>query len=142
MNIDDLIKLVMKAAYKVHNTLGAGFLEKVYEKALLIELKKYDLDVETQFPIPVFYEDVQVGDYYADLFIENCLIVELKTVEVLTVSHEKQLVNYLAATGIDDGLLLNFGSSVIVKRKYRLYKKSQNSQNYRISTEFTKEENL
>ena len=123
--MDDLIKLVIKAAYKVHNTLGAGFLEKVYEKALLIELDKCNLEVENQYAIPVFYENTQVGDYYADLFVENCLIVELKAVENLTVSHEKQLINYLAATGIDDGLLLNFGSSVIVKRKYRQYSKGQ-----------------
>ena len=121
MDINDLIKLVIKAAYKVHNTLGAGFLEKVYEKALLMELSKCNLVVETQYPVPVYYENMQVGDYYADLFVENCLIVELKAVENLTIAHEKQLVNYLAATGIDDGLLLNFGSSVIVKRKYRKY---------------------
>ena len=130
MNIDDLIKLVIKAAYNVHNTLGAGFLEKVYERAMLIELKKYNLDVATQYAIPVYYENTQVGDYYADLFVENRLIVELKAVENLSIAHEKQLINYLAATGIDDGLLLNFGSSVVVKRKYRLYTK-----NHRI-TEF------
>ena len=121
MDINDLIKLVIKSAYKVHNTLGAGFLEKVYEKALFIELKKCDLVVETQYSVPVYYENTQVGDYYADLFVENCLIIELKAVENLTIAHEKQLVNYLAVTGIDDGLLLNFGSSVIVKRKYRKY---------------------
>jgi len=121
MDINDLIKLVIKSAYKVHNTLGAGFLEKVYEKALFIELKKCDLAVETQYPVPVFYENTQVGDYYADLFVENCLIIELKALENMTVAHERQLVNYLAATGIDDGLLINFGSSVVVKRKYRVY---------------------
>ena len=124
MDVDDLIKLIIKATYKVHNTLGAGFLEKVYEKALSIELNKHNLTVETQYSIPVYYENTQVGDYYADLFVENCLIVEIKAVENLTVAYEKQLVNYLVATGIDNGLLLNFGSSVAVKRKYRLYKKN------------------
>ena len=121
MDINELIKVVIGAAYKVHNALGAGFWEKVYEKAMLIELKKSNLEVETQYPVPVYYENTQIGDYYADLFVEKCLIIELKAVENLTIAHEKQLVNYLAATGIDNGLLINFGSSVVVKRKYRVF---------------------
>jgi GxxExxY protein len=123
MNIDDLIKKVIGAAYKVHNTLGAGFLEKIYEKALLIELHKLGIEVEEQYPIPVYYEEIKVGDYYADLFIDDCLIIELKAIENLSLAHEKQLVNYLSATKIDDGLLINFGSSVCIKRKYRIYNK-------------------
>jgi GxxExxY protein len=127
-DINDLIKQVIGAAHKVHNTLGAGFLEKVYEKALTIELKKLGLSVENQYPITVYYDDEIVGDYFADLFVEDCLIIELKAVENLAVAHEKQLVNYLTATDIDDGLLINFGSSVVVKRKYKTYRKSHNSQ--------------
>jgi GxxExxY protein len=130
MIMDDLIKKVIGVAYKVHNTLGAGFLEKIYEKALLIELHKLGLEVEEQYPIPVYYEEIKIGDYYADLLIDNCLIVELKAVENLSVAHERQLINYLSATKVDDGLLINFGSSVQIKRKYRIYNKRKiNEQN-------------
>lgn len=122
--MDKLIEKVIGATYKVHNTLGAGFLEKIYERSMLIELRKLGIEVEGQFPISVYYDDIRVGDYNADLFVDNCLVVELKAVENLTVAHEKQLVNYLAATKTDDGLLINFGSSVQVKRKFRTYKKS------------------
>jgi GxxExxY protein len=121
--MDEIIRKVIGAAYKVHNTLGAGFLEKIYERCMLIELHKLGIKAEGQFPISVYYDGTKVGDYYADLFVDNCLIVELKAVENLAVAHEKQLVNYLAATKIDDGLLINFGSSVLFKRKYRIYKK-------------------
>jgi len=122
--IDELIKKVIGIAYIVHNTLGSGFLEKIYEKAMVIELRKTNIFVEPQFPIPVYYDNVQIGDYYADLFIEQRLIVELKTIENISVAHEKQLLNYLTGTIIDDGLLINFGtSSVQVKRKFRVYKK-------------------
>jgi GxxExxY protein len=125
-DIDELIKRVIGAAYTVHNTLGAGFLEKIYERALRLELKSQGINVETQYPIPVYYADEKIGDYYADLFVESCLIVEIKTVECLHPAHEKQLVNYLSATNMDDGLLINFGSSVQVKRKYRVYNKISN----------------
>jgi GxxExxY protein len=120
-DVDELIKTVIGAAYTVHNTLGAGFLEKIYERALCMELKKQGLNVEVQYPVPVYYAGEKIGDYYADLFVEDCLIIEIKTVENLNQMHEKQLVNYLAATNTDDGLLINFGSSVHVKRKYRVY---------------------
>lgn len=123
-NIDDLIKKVIGIAYTVHNTLGCGFLEKVYEKAMLIELRKANILAENQYPIPVFYDNEQIGDFYADLFIEKRLIVELKTVENLASSHEKQVINYLTGTEIDDGLLINFSTtSVQIKRKFRVYKK-------------------
>ena len=123
-DIDILIQKVIGASYVVHNKLGAGFLEKVYEKALAVELKKQDIDFQIQYPIDVYYDEVKIGDYYADLFIDNRLIVELKAVETLTVAHEKQLINYLSATKIDDGLLINFGSgSVQIKRKFKTYKK-------------------
>ena len=114
---------IINCAFKVHNTLGAGFLEKVYENALIIELRKNGFHVEKQYNIPVFYEGEQVGDYYADLFINQKLIIELKAVENIHPKHEVQLVNYLAGTGLDIGLLINFGSSVEVKKKFRVYKK-------------------
>jgi GxxExxY protein len=94
----------------------------VYENALRIELVKLGLEVKQQEPIKVYYEGQVVGDYYADLWVENQVIVELKAVQMLSKEHEVQLVNYLAATGIDTGLLLNFGPSVQVKRKFREYK--------------------
>ena len=121
---DELTEKIIGAAYKVFNALGAGFLEKVYEKAMVIELRKSGLNVERQKPIKVYYEGELIGDYYADLYVNNQVIVELKAVEELCKAHEQQLVNYLVATKIDTGLLINFGSSVKVKRKFREYKKS------------------
>lgn len=105
-------------------TLGAGFIEKVYEKTMVIELCKSGLKVERQKPIKAYYEGELIGDYFADLYVNDQVIVELKAVEELCKAHEQQLVNYLVATNIDIGLLINFGSSVIVKRKYREFKKS------------------
>jgi len=121
MNEDVLTKKIIACAFKVHNKLGAGFLEKVYENSMVIELKMNGLKVEQQFPIPVFYENIQVGDYYADLLVNDEIIVELKAVENLTKQHEVQVVNYLNGIGHEIGLLINFGSSVSVKRKYRRY---------------------
>ena len=104
--------------------LPAGFLESVYQKAMLIELKKKGLHAEGEMPISVYYDDCIVGEYRADIVVENKVIVELKAVANLLPVHEAQLVNYLTATKIDDGVLINFGSEHIeVKRKYRLYKK-------------------
>jgi GxxExxY protein len=114
---------IIGCAYTVHNKLGAGFLEKVYENALRIELLKNGFEVKQQFAIEVFYDNQVVGDYVADLLVNNQFILELKAVEVLHSRHEVQLVNYLNGTGLDIGILINFGSSVEVKRKYRKYKK-------------------
>jgi GxxExxY protein len=122
MNEDDLTKKIIGCAYKVHNTLGPGFLEKVYENALRIELEKLGLRVKQQEPINVSYEGQVVGEYYADLWVEERVVIELKALQTLVKQHEVQLVNYLAATNIESGLLLNFGSSVQVKRKFREYK--------------------
>jgi len=122
MQHEELTKQIIACAYKVHNTLGAGFLEKVYENALAIELRKNGFDVKQQYPIKVYYEDEIVGDYFADILVNNIIIIELKAVENLAPIHETQLVNYLNGTGLDIGLLINFGSSVTVKRKYRIYK--------------------
>jgi len=117
---EELTELIIGAAFTVHNALGPGFLEKVYENALVVELQHQGLFVEAQIPIPVLYKGITVGDFVADLFIENCLLIELKAVEQVHPKHEAQLVNYLTATGIDIGLLINFGASVSVKRKYRV----------------------
>ena len=126
--IDSLTQTVIGCAYGVHNSLGGGFLEKVYENAMRIELTAVGLAVKQQYPIPVRYRGQIVGDYYADLLVEDCLIIELKAGLVIGRLHEVQLVNYLVATGIDDGLLINFGKSVEVRRKFRIYKKRQDSQ--------------
>ena len=113
----DLTSEIIKRFYIVYNKLGYGFLEKVYEKAMKFELVKSGLKVECQKPIHVFYEDELVGEYYADLLIADKVIVELKAAESLCRDHELQLINYLKATDIEVGLLLNFGKSPEVKRK-------------------------
>jgi GxxExxY protein len=119
MKDDDLTRQIIGCAYKVHNALGEGFLEKVYENALRIELEKLGLNIKQQEPINVTYEGQLVGEYYADLWVDERVVIELKAIQTLTQRHEVQLVNYLTATGIDNGLLLNFGPSVQVKRKFR-----------------------
>ncbi|MDX6444801.1 MAG: hypothetical protein QOH71_1875 [Blastocatellia bacterium] len=119
MTADDLTHIIIGCAYKVHNTLGPGFLEKVYENALRIELEKAGFRVKQQEPINVVYDAHIVGQYYADLWVNERVVVELKAALVLAKAHEVQLVNYLTATGINDGLLINFGPSVQVKRKFR-----------------------
>ena len=121
MEINELTKCVIGCAYKVHKELGAGFLEKVYENVLKIELEDSGVTVVQQYPVPVNYRGRMVGDFYADLLVEGKVIIELKAVQKLAKEHEVQLVNYLAATGIDNGLLINFGSSVEIKRKFRKY---------------------
>src|SRR3979411_855622 len=107
MTVDDLTHIIIGCAYKVHNTLGPGFLEKVYENALRIELEKQRLTVKQQQPISVTYDGQLVGEYYADLFVEQRVVVEVKGVQSLVREHEAQLVNYLTATGINIGLLIN-----------------------------------
>ena len=123
MDINILTERVIRCSYTVHNHLGPGFLERVYENALCMELGTDGFDVKQQYPIPVFYKGVVVGDFYADFLIDDRLIVELKAIQNMGREHEVQLVNYLAATDIDDGLLINFGKSVEVKRKFRRYRK-------------------
>lgn len=108
---------IIRRFYIVYNTLGYGFLEKVYEKSLKIELEKASFLVERQKPINVFYENELVGEYFADLLVENRVILELKAAETLCEDHECQLINYLKATDIEIGLLLNFGKKPEVKRK-------------------------
>jgi GxxExxY protein len=112
---------IIGCAFTVHRKLGFGFLEKVYENAMVLELGKCGLSVQQQVPITVRYDNQPVGEYIADLLVENKIICELKANIASASEHEVQLVNYLVATGIDIGLLLNFGKSVTVKRKYREY---------------------
>lgn len=121
--IDQLTEEVIGLAMKVHRTLGPGFLESVYQKALTLELTRAGCHVDSEKPLRVLYEGVVVGDFVADLLVDERLILELKAVQTLTVAHEVQTVNYLAATRVDDALLLNFGtSSLQFKRKRRLPK--------------------
>lgn len=120
----DLTREIIAAAYCVHKGLGGGFLEKVYENALVIELEARGFEVSQQVPIPVRYEGRLVGEYFADLLVERSVICELKAVDALSRTHEVQLVNYLTATGYETGLLLNFGNSVTVKRKFKVGRQS------------------
>jgi GxxExxY protein len=118
----DLTEKVIACAFAVHNDLGPGFLERVYENALAIELAEQGLQFQQQIRLTVYYRGREVGEYYADFLIENRLICELKAVITLSRQHEVQLVNYLAATGINTGLLINFGNSVNIRRKFRIYR--------------------
>jgi GxxExxY protein len=105
----DITRQIIGAAFEVHNVLGYGFLEKVYENALIRELQLSGLHVVAQYPIKVEYKDAEVGEYYADIIVEDKVVVELKTGESLNPIHEAQLLNYLKATGIKIGMLINFG---------------------------------
>jgi GxxExxY protein len=109
--------VIINCFYKVYNTLGFGFLEKVYENALYLEMMNQGLNCKKQVPITVFYHGNAVGDYYADIIVENEIILELKAVEILIEEHEIQLINYLKATRMEVGLLLNFGKKPEIKRK-------------------------
>ena len=113
----DITESIIKAFYTVYNTLGYGFLEKVYENAMKVELINMGLYVEQQKNIKVYYESEQVGDYYADLMVNELVIVELKAAENLCEEHEAQLLNYLKATDIEVGMLINFGKEPQFKRK-------------------------
>ena len=112
-----LTEKIIQVFYKVYNTLGYGFLEKVYENAMFHELTSMGLDVKRQHPIVVFYDSVEVGSYYADLIVEDTVIIELKAAEGICEEHECQLINYLKATDVEVGLLLNFGKKPQIKRK-------------------------
>ena len=112
-----MARAVVQSFYAVYDTLGYGFLEKVYESALAMEVAQRGFQVERQAPIEVFYKGEVIGTYFTDLLIERCLIVEIKAVENLALEHEAQLLNYLKATEINLGLLVNFGPKPQVKRK-------------------------
>ena len=117
----DLCGQVIDAAMEVHSTLGPGFLESVYQNALIWELRKAGLRSEAEKPISVHYDGQLVGAFTADVLVDDAVIVELKAVQTLTKADEVQLVNYLVATGFDEGLLLNFGAERLeFKKKFRL----------------------
>ena len=113
----ELTDHIIAAFYKVYNTLGYGFLEKVYLNALAVELSSEGYDIEKQKRIDVYYLGEKVGDYFADLIVDELVILELKAHECLLEQHENQLLNYLRATDIEVGLLLNFGKNPEVRRK-------------------------
>lgn len=113
---EELTNAIICAYYNVYNTLGHGFLEKVYENALVVELKKSGLSVTQQEAVKVFYDGAQVGDYFADITVNGLVILELKAVEALKNEHFAQLTNYLKATDKEVGLLLNFGRKPEFKR--------------------------
>lgn len=120
MKHEELTKKIIGCSYEVYNRMGYGFLESVYEKCLLIEFKKAELNAEAQKRIAVIYENQNVGDFIADIVVENQVILELKSVRHIAKEHEVQLVNYLTATKKDVGLIINFGEhKVEVKRKVR-----------------------
>lgn len=123
MNIEEAIKTIIQCAYNVRIHLSAGFLESVYQKALLIELQEKGIHADTETPINVYYKNQIVGEFRADIMVEGEIIIELKSVQHLLPIHEAQLVNYLTATHKDHGLLINFGGERIeIKRKFREYK--------------------
>lgn len=113
----DLTEAVIKSFYHVYNTLGYGFLEKVYENALNVSLTRSGLVVQQQWPIAVSFEGEPVGEYFADLLVNDSVIIEIKAAESLALEHEAQLINYLKATGRQVGLLLNFGPKAEFRRK-------------------------
>ena len=108
---------IIKAFFRVYNILGYGFLEKVYENARIVELKKLGLSVVAQHPIRVLYENIVVGEYFPDILVENSVIVEIKTAKAIVVEYEAQLLNYLKATKLEVGLTLNFGPKPEFSRK-------------------------
>jgi GxxExxY protein len=120
MEHEELTKSIIGCAYRVFNTLGAGFLESVYHQSLLIELRLAGLFAQPQVGLDVYYHDTPVGRFFADIIVNDTVIIELKAIEELAKIHEVQLVNYLVATGKPVGLVINFGpDSVVVRRKVR-----------------------
>lgn len=123
MDIEQLVSDVIDCGYDVHHVQCPGYLESVYKNAMCIELKKRGFNYEVEYPIDVKYNGILVGQFRADIIVEHRLILELKAVENVTKAHEAQLVNYLTATGIEDGLILNFGTEKYHPvRKYLHYK--------------------
>jgi GxxExxY protein len=120
MEYREFTEKIIGCAYRVYNTMGFGFLESVYEKCMLIELHKEGLSAEAQHPITVYYDNEIVGEFVADILVEDKIVLELKSVRQIVKAHEVQLVNYLVATGKPIGLILNFGErKVEIKRKIK-----------------------
>lgn len=122
----DITDKIIEAFYKVYNELGFGFLEKVYQNALFLELSAMDLFCEKQKQIKVHYNGQVIGEYFADLIVNGCVILELKASEALVEEYEMQLINYLKATDIEVGLLLNFGKKPQFRRKLFTNDKKKN----------------
>ncbi len=114
---EDITKKIIKCFYKVYDELGSGFLESVYEKALMVELKDIGLKADNQKSLDVYYKNQLVGEFKSDIIAEDKIIIEIKAVSNLTTQHEAQLINYLKATGIKVGLLVNFGNKLEFKRR-------------------------
>ena len=114
---EEMTDKIIKAFFTVYNTLGIGFLEKVYENAMLIELHMCGFNTESRKQIKVYYDDTLIGEYFADIIVENKIILEIKVCEKLGDNHTAQLLNYLKATNIEVGLLLNFGPKPEIRRK-------------------------
>jgi GxxExxY protein len=114
---EELTDKVLGACFEIARELGAGFLESVYEKALMVALRQKGLHVEAQVPLTVKFRGVIVGEFFADIMVENKLIVELKSVSTLRPEHQAQVINYLKATGIEVGLLVNFGNPKLEYRR-------------------------
>ena len=115
---EQITKTVLGCAFEVINELGAGFLESVYEKALLLALRQKGLSAVSQYPVKVMFRGACVGDFYADIFVEEKVIVELKAVKAIAPEHQAQIINYLNATGIEVGLLLNFGTPKLEYKRF------------------------
>ena len=129
MEYAELTEKIIGCAITVHRTLGPGFLESVYQNALVHELRKADLEVECERKIQVTYDGIVVGDFSADMLVQKVILIENKAVQTLVPAHEVQLVNYLTATGIEIGLLFNFGAERLeFKRKTRTYRPRDNRQ--------------
>ena len=120
MEYEEVTETIIGCAYRVYNKMGFGFLESVYEKCLIIEMRKAGLDTESQKPITVYYEGEAVGEFAADIIVNDAVIIEIKSVRRIIKAHEVQLVNYLVSTGKPVGLILNFGErKVEIKRKVK-----------------------
>ena len=134
MLYEDLTEKALEACFEVMKELGAGFLESVYEKALLIALRQKGLSAKEQFPLAVKFRGQIVGEFYADVLLEDKVIIELKTVSGLRPEHHAQLINYLNATGIDVGLLVNFGNPKLEYRRFRRNKPEADNMLKNLST--------
>ena len=121
MLYEELTAKALESCFEVAKELGAGFLESVYEKALLIALQEKGLDVKSQFPLSVKFRGHVVGEFYADILLEGKVMIELKAVRTLTPEHQAQLINYLNATGIEVGLLVNFGNPRLEYKRLHRY---------------------
>lgn len=118
MQFEELTGKILAACFEVSNELGCGFLECVYQNALMIALQEKDLEVEREHGLAVTFRGQEVGQFYADLLVEHSVIIELKAVSALNESHKAQILNYLKATGIEVGLLVNFGTPKLEYRRF------------------------